>query len=93
MVGALRRSADREHERLADQGLAEAVLPALGKLVAIGPEGQPTRRRLPRRTLGEDERRVIDAFIEARLLTSGEVDGEPVVEVAHEARDCPIFCV
>ena len=85
VVGALRTSADREHERLADQGLGDTVIPTLVKLVAIGPEGQPRRRRLPRRALSDRERRVIDAFIEARLLISGQVDGEPVVEVAHEA--------
>jgi hypothetical protein len=31
----------------------------------------------------EDE--IVEAFINARLLTSSELDGEPVVEVAHEA--------
>ena len=28
---------------------------------------------------------MVDAFIEARLLISSQIDGEPVVEVAHEA--------
>ena len=85
VVGALRRSADREHRRLADRGLGEVVVPALRKLVAIGPEGQPTRRRLPRRGLSPPENEVVDAFIEARLLTSSQIDGESIVEVAHEA--------
>ena len=28
---------------------------------------------------------MVDAFIEARLLTSSQIDGESIVEVAHEA--------
>ena len=85
VVGGLRRSADGEQRRLADRGLGELVVPTLTKLVALGPEGQPTRRRLPRRALSEQERQVVDAFIEARLVISSQADGEAVVEVAHEA--------
>ena len=50
-----------------------------------GPEGQPTRRSLPRGGSTSGERQVIDAFLEARLLASGEHDGEAIIEVAHEA--------
>jgi WD40 repeat protein len=53
--------------------------------VRVGPEGQPTRRRLARAAFGGREDEVVQAFIDARLLTSSELDGEPVVEVAHEA--------
>jgi hypothetical protein len=85
VVGALQRSADRELRRLAERGLRDAVIPTLARLVAFGPDGQVTRRRLPRRALGAGANEIVDAFIEARLLTSRQIDGEPVVEVAHEA--------
>ena len=85
VVGALQRSADRELRRLDERGLAEGVIPTLSKLVAIGPDGQLTRRRLPRRALGSRESQIVDAFIEARLLTSNQIEGDSVVEVAHEA--------
>jgi CHASE2 domain-containing sensor protein len=85
VVGALQRSADRELRRLDERGLAEGVIPTLSKLVAIGPDGQLTRRRLPRRALSHRESQIVDAFIEARLLTSNQIDGDSVVEVAHEA--------
>jgi WD40 repeat protein len=85
VVGALRRSAAEEHRRLSERGLGEVVLPTLKRLVTVGPEGQSTRRRLRRAAFSGAEEEIVLAFIEARLLTSAEVDGESVVEVAHEA--------
>lgn len=85
VVGALRRSADEEHRRLSERGLGELVLPTLKRLVTVGPEGQPTRRRTPRAAFDRREDEIVLAFIEARLLRSTELDGESVVEVAHEA--------
>jgi WD40 repeat protein len=85
VVGALQHAADREQQHLRKRGLGDVVLPALLRFVAIGPEGQPTRRRLPRAALNDQEAEVVEAFIEARLLTSSEIDHTPVVEIAHEA--------
>jgi Novel STAND NTPase 1/TIR domain len=85
VIGALRRRADQVHKSLRTQGLGDVVLPTLMRLVTIGAEGLPTRRRLVRSTLEEREERVIDAFLEARLLASGSRDGQAIVEVAHEA--------
>ena len=85
VVGALRRSADDEHRRLSERGLSDLVIPTLNRLVTVGAEGQPTRRRLARAALSRQENEVAQAFIDARLLTSTELDGESVVEVAHEA--------
>ncbi|MDX6704792.1 MAG: hypothetical protein QOI48_638 [Solirubrobacteraceae bacterium] len=85
VVGALRRSADEEHARLSERGLGGLVLPTLRRLVTVGPEGQPTRRRLARAALSHRENEIAEAFIDARLLTSMELDGASVVEVAHEA--------
>jgi WD40 repeat protein len=85
VVGALRARADTEHARLRDRGLGDLVLPTLIRLVTIGPDGEPARRRFARRLLDEREQLVVDAFVDARLLAAGVRDGEPVVEVAHEA--------
>ena len=53
------------------------------RLVTPGPDGQPVRSRLPRRTVvtGPESDALIDLLISSRLVTSD--DG--VVELAHEA--------
>jgi WD40 repeat protein len=80
VFGALRERADHEHRRL-----GRNVLPALLKLVTLSPQGEPTRRRVRRSVLSDAEKAVVDAFIDARLVTSDQTDDEPSVEVAHEA--------
>ena len=85
VVGALRRTADEERRRLTEQGLADLVIPTLSRLVRFGPEGQIARCRLARATFRGQQNAVVDAFVDARLLTSTELDGESVIEVAHEA--------
>lgn len=85
VVGALQHAADREEQHLRKRGLGDVVLPTLLRFVAIGAEGQPTRRRVPRVALNDQEENVAEAFIEARLLISSQIDDEPVVEIAHEA--------
>ena len=57
------------------------VLPTLVELATVDGAGEPTRRRIRQETLDPDERAVVDAFVDARLLTSDGV----LVEVAHEA--------
>jgi len=49
--------------------------------------GVPPRRRLPRSRLasGNDAERLLDAFIDARLLVSSQGAAGAVIEVAHEA--------
>jgi WD40 repeat protein len=85
VVGALRRTADSERERLAGSGLGDLVVPTLKRLVALGPDGQPTRRRISRAAFDGKEDRIVAAYIEARLLTSTRVGDQSTVEVAHEA--------
>jgi hypothetical protein len=89
VVGALQRRADRLADELERRGHGQLVLPTLLKLATLEGDSEPTRRRLRRSVLGTDEQAVIDAFIDARLLTSdrasGEIPGEATVEVAHEA--------
>ncbi len=85
VVGALRRTADAESRRLSDRGLGAAVLPTLNRLVTVEGEGQATRRRVPLTAFDAGGQAVVRAFIDARLLTSTEVDGTAMVEVTHEA--------
>src|SRR3712207_5189712 len=59
--------------------LRELVL----RLVTSGAEGEPVRRRVPRRLLSADPAHedLIDLLVESRLATSDS----GVVEIAHEA--------
>ncbi|SFT99052.1 TIR domain-containing protein [Arthrobacter sp. ov118] len=97
VVGALTRRADQILDELTRRGLGAKVLPTLLKLVSVEQHGEPTRRRVQRRSLAPDERTVVDTFVEARLLTSAADttttddghradDGvQGAVDVAHEA--------
>ena len=86
VVGALQRRADRLLDELTRHGRAAAVLPALMKLAAVEGESEPVRRRLPLSAFSGDEVGVIEAFVEARLLTTRRLpQDEATVEVAHEA--------
>jgi hypothetical protein len=90
-VGALQHRADRLRDELTRRGQGPLILPTLLKLATVEGEEEPTRRRLRRSELAPEEQKVVDAFVEARLLTSGkseggaEEDGTACVEVAHEA--------
>ncbi len=72
VAGALQHQADRLADELGRHSHDPAVVPTLLKLVTfrvyIDAEGEPTRRRGPRSTLSADEK-VVDAFLDARLLT------------------------
>jgi WD40 repeat protein/energy-coupling factor transporter ATP-binding protein EcfA2 len=89
VVGALRSRADRLAEELDRGGLGRFVVPTLMRLASVSGDEQPTRRRVRCSAFSPDERVVVDAFVDARLLVSdqdsADPDGEAVVEVAHEA--------
>ncbi|SET95117.1 TIR domain-containing protein [Geodermatophilus poikilotrophus] len=89
VVGALQRRADHILDELIRRGLGPTVLPTLLQLAAVEHGEEPTRRRVEWRSLTDEERTVVGAFVEARLLVSasGTSDdaGEGTVEVAHEA--------
>jgi WD40 repeat protein/energy-coupling factor transporter ATP-binding protein EcfA2 len=94
VVGALDKRADQVLDELTRRGLGPTVLPTLLKLAAVERRGEPTRRRVERRSLTPDERVVVEAFVEARLLVStrgasdgddGRDDDAALVDVAHEA--------
>ncbi|MEV0592868.1 nSTAND1 domain-containing NTPase [Nonomuraea cavernae] len=86
--GGVRGAISRRAERLIGElsstfGEAEALRMLLKFVTWEGPE--PTRRRVRRTDLADDEQQIADAFVNARLLTS-KTDGEDtVLDVAHEA--------
>ncbi|HET9254341.1 MAG TPA: AAA family ATPase [Pseudonocardiaceae bacterium] len=80
--GVLTRQADKVATELG--GLDGPVLPTLLAFVTIS-ENEPTRRRVQRGTLTGEQRRVAEAFLAARLLTSHTNGDDVVLEVAHEA--------
>jgi WD40 repeat protein len=81
VAGALSEQADRVAAELRDMS---AVIATLMRFVSMDETG-PVGRRVRRSALGEPERRVVDAFIVARLLTSDAEASDGVVQVAHEA--------
>jgi hypothetical protein len=85
VVGSLRRQADLLTDELHRRGYSGLVLPTLLKLVTVDEAGEPTRRRVERRRLLTAENAIVQAFVDARLLTSNRAGEEGTVEVAHEA--------
>lgn len=87
-LGGVARALSDQAQRVADEleatDAAAPVLPTLLRFVTID-ETEPVRRRVPRSALTNAECRVVDAFISARLLTSGVAGEDAIVEVAHEA--------
>jgi len=81
VAGALSEQADRVAAELGDM---DGVIATLMRFVSMDETG-PVRRGVPRAALGATERRVVDAFIVARLLTSDAQGHGGVVNVAHEA--------
>ena len=102
VIGSIERSADALVGRLREQG-HDRVVPALLELAAVTEQGEPIRRRVRRSSLQPAERDVVNAFVQARLLTSGtdtaghpdsgQRKDAPSVEVSHEAllRNWPLL--
>jgi hypothetical protein len=83
VVAALTRHADAVSERLRDKGMGDLIVPTLLRLVHVEADRQPSSRSIPRPEFHDDEWKVVQAFVDERLLTT---DGpEPVVHVAHDA--------
>ncbi|MFF4360551.1 AAA family ATPase [Streptomyces sp. NPDC001604] len=83
--GALVRQAERVTAELRIRGISESdVLRVVSRFVTLD-GAEPTRRRVRRETFGSAELDVVDAFVEARLLTTRPGEGGVVVDVAHEA--------
>lgn len=88
VCGALTRQADHTVAALGDTSSIDSVLRVLLRCVTVHGH-EVARRRVPLAELTDTERRIVDAFVEARLLRTdagGERGcGEPFVEVTHEA--------
>lgn len=89
VAGSLARQADHTVAELGTSDGIDVVLRVLLRFVTV--QGREvTRRHVPLSELTDRERHVVDAFVDARLLTSG-VRGdstsapEPYAQVAHEA--------
>jgi WD40 repeat protein len=88
VVGALTLRADQVVDELTRHGLGPIILPTLLKFVTLDREGEPAQRRVVRQALQPQERTVVDAFVDARLLVSrGEKShgAATQLEVAHAA--------
>ena len=90
VVGALQRRADRLVDDLTRRGHGPLIVPTLLQLASLDGDNVPVRRRVPRSVLDPAELAVVDAFVAARLATSGGGEGRngagpATVEVSHEA--------
>lgn len=90
VAGALARQADHTVSELDQVGGTAFVLRVLLMFVTV--QGQEVaRKRVPLSALTERERRVVDAFVDARLLVSDVAGGgatgqeTPYAQVTHEA--------
>ncbi|WP_326642477.1 WD40 repeat domain-containing protein [Streptosporangium sp. NBC_01755] len=82
--GAMARQADQAVVALHGEAGIEPVLAVLLKFVTV--EGQEAaRRKVVLTELPPDERRIVEVFVEARLLVTDVRDDRPVGQVAHEA--------
>jgi formylglycine-generating enzyme required for sulfatase activity/energy-coupling factor transporter ATP-binding protein EcfA2 len=85
--GAIGRRAEDTFARL--QTESQSLFRALFReLVEVNDQGLAARRRVPRQRLASSKAAgtLIDAFTDARLLVTDRIgDGEPVIDVAHEA--------
>jgi WD40 repeat protein len=86
VVGALQQRAGQVAEELDRRGQGRLVMPTLLQLAAVEGDSEPTRRRVLRIALSANTQPVVDAFVDARLLTTAKnPEGQATVEVAHEA--------
>ena len=84
VAGALSQQADKVSAELRAVDPHITVVDTLLKFVTLD-ETEPTRRRVQRSRLSDDEQMVVDAFIAARLLISDAEGDDAILEVAHEA--------
>jgi WD40 repeat protein len=84
VAGALARHADQVVAELRGLEGSAQILRVLLRFVTLA-GSEPTRRRVCLEGLGREERRIVDAFIDARLLVSDASNGSASAQVAHEA--------
>ena len=84
VAGALSQQADRVAAELRAAEPSAPVLSTLLKFVTLD-ETEPSRRHVRRSILNDAQRKVVDAFVAARLLTSDAAGDDAAIAVAHEA--------
>ncbi|MET7332808.1 WD40 repeat domain-containing protein [Nonomuraea sp. NPDC005650] len=82
--GALARQADQVLLDLRGEEDMSTILNVLFRFVTTD-GAQVTRRIVPLAPLSTAERRVVDSFVDARLLVTDLTNGSAVAQVAHEA--------
>lgn len=82
--GALARHADQVVAEIRDDMDTPAVLRVLLLFVNVT-SNDATRRRVVLDTLNPGQRRIVEAFVDARLLVSDAGDEGPTAQVTHEA--------
>jgi WD40 repeat protein len=86
VVGSLTREADRVRADLERDGVSEeVVLTTLLQLTDVQGDDEPTGRRVPHDRFSARGRQVLEAFVDARLLSTVVRDGVQMVGVTHEA--------
>jgi hypothetical protein len=89
VAGAVGRRAEQQFTALAavEQAVALRALSRLVRLSSANEEATDTRERVRLADLGAPARPVIEAFVQARLLTTGRdvATNDETVEVSHEA--------
>jgi WD40 repeat protein len=85
VTGALEQRANGIRDRLAREGLKDDIMPTLLKLVGFDSQSVPTRRRFPLSELNDQERKILKAFEDARLISVDGAGAAAVAFVAHEA--------
>ncbi|MGZ4413309.1 MAG: nSTAND1 domain-containing NTPase [Gaiellaceae bacterium] len=85
VLGALRRRADSIAEELERSGKGELIIPTLLRFANVEQDNEPIGRRVLRTNLTADEGDVVQAFVEARLLTTDGAGDDAVVGVAHDS--------
>jgi WD40 repeat protein len=92
VTGALSRQADAVVAELSAEAGVESILNVLIRFVTTDGT-QATRRRVDLAGFTETERRIVDAFVNARLLVTDVTNDSAVAQVAHEAlfRNWPLL--
>ena len=82
--GTLARHANKVSTELQEADPTSPVLETLLRFVTLK-DSEPARRPVRRSMLTDAECRVVDAFVDARLLTSDTSGDDTIIQVAHEA--------
>lgn len=85
VIGALSTRADRTLGELASRFGDDRVLRVLLTLVSVEGDDEPSPRSVSLDQLAGDERAIVDAFVEARLLTTAGTEQGVTTQVAHAA--------